>query len=199
MSTIKQFLAVGAALILVASAARAADTDTTASTGLEEVIVTAQKRSESVQNVPLSITALSEQTLENRAVTNFIDYASQVPGLAFGYTGDGTATSRTISIRGISGDGTTGFYLDETPVPDSIDPRVVDLQRIEVLRGPQGTLYGARSMGGTVRLITEDPQLNEFSAYTKVNGSHTQGAGSQNYGLDAVLNVPLVSDHVALR
>ena len=178
----------------------AADTTASASSGgLEEVVVMAQRRAESVQNVPLSITALSEQALENRAAVDFIDYASQVPGLAFGYTGDGTATSRTISIRGISGDGTTGFYLDETPVPDSIDPRVIDLQRIEVLRGPQGTLYGARSMGGTVRLISEDPQLNDFSAWTKVNGSHTQNAGSQNYGLDAVMNLPLVADHMALR
>jgi len=170
-----------------------------ANTGVQEVIVTAERRAESVQNVPLSITALSSAALEDRAATNFIDYASQVPGLAFGYTGDGTATARTISIRGISGDGTTGFYIDETPVPDSIDPRVVDVQRIEVLRGPQGTLYGARSMGGTVRMISQEPNLTEFSGWAKANGSHTQDAATQNYGLDAVLNMPLVTDHAALR
>jgi iron complex outermembrane receptor protein len=182
-----------------ASADAAAAAPVQSGAGLEEVIVTAQRRSEPLQDVPLSITALNSQALENRAATSFLDYASEVPGLAFGYTGDGEATARTISIRGISGDNTTGFYIDETPVPDSINPRVVDVDRIEVLRGPQGTLYGARSMGGTVRMITLQPKLNEWSSWVKVNGSHTQGAGSQNYGLDAVLNVPLIPDHMALR
>ena len=154
---------------------RAAETPQ-AGGGLEEVVVTAQRREETVQNVPLSITALSERVLEEKAVTNFIDYAGQVPGLAFGYTGDGSGTARTISIRGISGDGTTGFYIDETPVPDSIDPRVVDLQRIEALRGPQGTLYGARSMGGTVRLITQQPDPSGFTGWAKANLSHTLNA-----------------------
>jgi hypothetical protein len=115
--------------------------------GLEEIIVTAQKRSESLQEVPLSITALSSDVLEQRSVQSFADYGNRIPNLGFANTGDGIGTSRTISIRGISGDGVTGFYLDETPLPDSIDPRIVDIDRIEVLRGPQGTLYGARSMG----------------------------------------------------
>jgi outer membrane receptor protein involved in Fe transport len=178
--------------------ARAADAPQGA-TGLEEIVVTAQRREETVQNVPLSITALSARVLEEKAVTNFIDYAGQVPGLAFGYTGDGSGTARTISIRGISGDGTTGFYIDETPVPDSIDPRVVDLQRIEALRGPQGTLYGARSMGGTVRLITQQPDLSGLEGWAKANGSHTQNADTPNYGIDAAVNLPLVTDLMALR
>ena len=182
-----------------ASADAAAAAPAESGTGLQEVIVTAQRRAEALQDVPLSITALNSQALENRAATSFLDYASEVPGLAFGYTGDGEATARTISIRGISGDNTTGFYIDETPVPDSINPRVVDVDRIEVLRGPQGTLYGARSMGGTVRMITLQPKLNEWSSWVKVNGSHTESAGSQNYGLDAVLNMPLIADHMALR
>jgi outer membrane receptor protein involved in Fe transport len=192
------------ASIVSLAATAAADAQTggpaaAAGGGLEEIVVTAQRRAESVQTVPLSITALSAQSLENRAATSFIDYATEVPGLAFGYTGDGTATARTISIRGISGDGTTGFYIDETPVPDSIDPRVLDVQRIEVLRGPQGTLYGARSMGGTVRLISQEPSLTETSGMVKVNGSHTQSAATQNYGFDAVANLPLITDRLALR
>jgi iron complex outermembrane receptor protein len=167
--------------------------------GLQEIVVTAQRREQSAQDVPLSMTALSQQTLDDHAVTDFRDYAEEVPGLAFGYTGDGTATARTVSIRGISGDNTTGFYIDETPVPDSIDPRVVDVQRIEVLRGPQGTLYGARSMGGTVRLITVDPDLTGFSGSVKANGSHTQNAATQNYGVDTILNIPLIANRVGLR
>jgi iron complex outermembrane recepter protein len=186
------------ALLIGVSVARAAEAPQSGS-ALDEVIVTAQRREETVQNVPLSITALSEKTLEQRAVTNFIDYAGQVPGLAFGFTGDGSGTSRTISMRGISGDGATGFYIDETPVPDSIDPRVVDLQRIEALRGPQGTLYGARSMGGTVRLITQQPRLGDFEGWVKANGSHTMNANTPNYGVDAAVNLPLVADLMALR
>src|SRR4029453_4802917 len=108
--------------------------------GLEEIIVTAQKRSEGLQEVPLSITALSSDVLEQRSVQSFADYGNRIPNLGFANTGDGIGTSRTISIRGISGDGVTGFYLDETPLPDSIDPRIVDIERIEVLRGPQGSL-----------------------------------------------------------
>ena len=195
---VRRSLAGALALIAGLSCARAADAPQS-SGALEEIIVTAQRREETVQNVPLSITALSERVLEEKAVTRFFDYAGQVPGLAFGYTGDGSGTARTISIRGISGDGATGFYIDETPVPDSIDPRVVDLQRIEALRGPQGTLYGARSMGGTVRLITQQPNLSDFEGWAKANGSHTLNADTPNYGLDAAVNVPLITDRLALR
>src|SRR6267378_3133811 len=186
------------AIILFAGlpCARAADAP---QGGLEEIVVTAQRREETVQNVPLSITALSARVLEEKAVTNFIDYAGQVPGLAFGYTGDGSGTARTISIRGISGDGTTGFYIDETPVPDSIDPRIVDIQRIEVLRGPQGTLYGARSMGGTVRLITEQPNFNTADGRLRMSGGHTWNTVNPDYGVDGAFNVPLIQDTMALR
>src|ERR1700732_1177754 len=136
---------------------------------IPEVVVTAQRRSESLQDVPLSITAIDARNLEQKAIYSFFDYGGKVPNLAFADTGDGSGTARTISIRGISGDGTTGFYIDETPVPDSIDPRIVDIQRIEVLRGPQGTLYGARSMGGTVRLITEQPNFNAADGRLRMN------------------------------
>lgn len=195
---VNRSLAGAVGLFIGLSSARAAEAPQS-SGALAEIIVTAQRREETVQNVPLSITALSERVLEEQAVHSFFDYAGQVPGLAFGYTGDGSGTSRTISIRGISGDGATGFYIDETPVPDSIDPRVVDIQRIEALRGPQGTLYGARSMGGTVRLITQQPDLAAFSGWAKANGSHTQHADTANYGLDAAVNLPLIPDRLALR
>jgi len=188
------------AALLVAGVAISAVTaaQTAPPSGLEEIVVTAQRRAESLQTVPLSITALNAASLEQRSVSTFFDYAGQVPNLAFSNTGDGSGTARTISIRGISGDGTTGFYIDETPVPDSIDPRVLDVQRIEVLRGPQGTLYGARSMGGTVRLITQQPDFDGTSGHATVSGSKTDGADSANYGVDAALNVPL-NDRMAAR
>src|SRR5882672_2818886 len=166
---------------------------------LETITVTAQRRSESLQDVPLSITAIDARNLEQKAIYSFFDYGGKVPNLAFADTGDGSGTARTISIRGISGDGTTGFYIDETPVPDSIDPRIVDIQRIEVLRGPQGTLYGARSMGGTVRMITEQPDLNNFSGRVSANGGKTQEASNADYGVDGAVNIPLIQGTMALR
>src|ERR1700744_6267910 len=156
---------------------------------LAEIVVTAQKRAESLQTVPLSITTFGTQELKDRAVENFMDYATSVPNLGFGASGDGAANSRTISIRGVSGDNTTGFYLDETPLPDSLDPRIVDINHIEVLRGPQGTLYGARSMGGTVRLLTNQPDTNNFSASVHGGVSSTQHTVAPNYVADGVVNL----------
>ena len=196
MGSIRWVLAVAS---LFGATTAVAQTATPASGQVEEIVVTATRRSESLQDVPMSITALNAATLEQRAVKSFIDYASQVPSLAFGSTGDGSATARTISIRGVSGDNTTGFYIDETPVPDSIDPRVIDVERIEVLRGPQGTLYGARSMGGTVRMITTQPDLNNFSGRVSANGRKTQEASNADYGVDGAVNIPLIEGTMALR
>jgi iron complex outermembrane recepter protein len=166
---------------------------------LTEIVVTAEKRSESEQDVPLSMTTFGSLALEQKAITSFFDYGTKVPNLAFAMTGDGVGTARTISLRGVAGDNTTGLYVDETPLPDSVDPRVLDIDHIEVLRGPQGTLYGARSMGGTVRIITKTPDLNDFTADVHVGLSDTWNTDRPNYVGDAVMNVPIVADHVALR
>jgi len=185
--------------LAAAGAAHAATEATSQAGGLEEVIVTAQKRSESEQTVPMSITTFSAANLQQKAITEFFDYATKVPNLAFAPTGDGVGTARTISIRGISGDNVTGFYIDDVPLPDSLDPRVLDIDHIEVLRGPQGTLYGARSMGGTVRLITQVPDLSHFSATVHGGVSDTDRTARPNYTGDAVVNIPLVQDQIALR
>jgi outer membrane receptor protein involved in Fe transport len=165
---------------------------------LTEITVTAQRRAESVQSVPMSITVLDSAQLEQRDVESFIDYATTVPNLGFGYSGIGFSNARTISIRGIAGAGTTGFYLDDTPLPDSVDPRVVDIDRIEVLRGPQGTLYGARSEGGTVRLITKQPG-DEFSARVHAGVSDTWNTVEPNYTVDGAINMPLIPHTLDLR
>ena len=165
---------------------------------LQEVTVTAQRRAEDVQSVPMSITVLNATQLEQRDVASFIDYATTVPNLGFGYSGVGFSNARTISIRGVAGAGTTGFYLDDTPLPDSVDPRVVDIDRIEVLRGPQGTLYGARSEGGTVRLITQQPG-DEFSARSHVGVSDTWNTVEPNYVADGSINMPLIPQKLDLR
>src|ERR1700722_3096981 len=136
-------LYVAAALLAgvsLVSAGRAADDDAS----MQEIIVTSQKRSENLETVPMSITALTAVTLQSAGVESFVDYATKIPNLTFS-TGNnyGAVNSRGVAIRGIQGADTTGFYVDDLPVPLSLDPRVVDLARIEVLRGPQGTLYGA--------------------------------------------------------
>jgi iron complex outermembrane recepter protein len=166
---------------------------------LEEVIVTAEKRSESLQTVPLSITAIGAQALQERAVVDFFDYGTKIPNLGFGYTGDGIGTSRTISIRGISGDNVTSIYLDETPLPDSIDPRVLDVDHIEVLRGPQGTLYGARSMAGVVRIITRQPDTAAVDGFVHAEASDTWHTEQPNYNVDGGVNIPLADGQAALR
>jgi iron complex outermembrane receptor protein len=198
MTAINRFLA-GTGIVLAAfSAAQAAPADTS-SGALEEIIVTAEKRSESVQDVPLSITTIGAAALEQNAIRSFFDYGTKVPNLAFAMTGDGVGTARTISIRGISGDNVTGFYIDETPLPDSIDPRILDIDHIEVLRGPQGTLYGARSMGGTVRVITQTPDFKEFHANVHGGVSDTWNTSSPNRTVDAVVNIPLIPDRASMR
>src|ERR1700758_3133654 len=185
--------------LAAAAAANAATESTSQPAGLEEVIVTAQKRSENEQTVPMSITTFSANTLQQKAITDFFDYATKVPNLAFASTGDGVGTARTISIRGISGDNVTAMYIDETPLPDSLDPRVLDIDHIEVLRGPQGDLYGARSMGGTVRIITKQADFNNFSATVHGGVSSTDHTDQPDYTGDAVLNIPLIQGSVALR
>jgi iron complex outermembrane receptor protein len=189
----------GALCVGGGAAAWAAEETAAPSDALAEVVVTAQKRSESEQSVPLSMTTFSSAALQEKSINDFFDYATKVPNLAFASTGDGVGTARTISIRGISGDNVTAMYIDETPLPDSLDPRVLDIDHIEVLRGPQGDLYGARSMGGTVRIITKQADFNNFSATVHGGVSSTDHTDQPNYTGDAVLNIPLVQGTVALR
>ena len=165
---------------------------------LEEVVVTAQKRTETLLNVPLSITVINSATIERADITNFMDYALKAPSLTFSYSaGQGSLESRSIAIRGIQGGDTTGVYLDDLPLPAGVDPHALDLARIEVLRGPQGTLYGARSMGGTVRLITQAPNPGAFDAeaYSKLAATD---AGGPSYEVDAGVNLPL-GERAAVR
>ena len=138
---------------------------------LEEIVVTATKRASTVQEVGMSLTALTSQDLEDGGVEELLDFAVKIPNLGMAYEADGRFDSNSPSIRGVFGLNTTGFYIDDTQVTASLLPRVVDLERIEVLRGPQGSLYGARSMGGTIRLITKRPSLTESSGSINVYAS----------------------------
>jgi iron complex outermembrane recepter protein len=185
-------------------------TDTAAtSTGaeVETVTVTARKRAESLAEVPTSITAFTAETLKDYNVQSFADYASKTPDLSFTYGQGptGWADARTIAIRGITGQnlfgtaGATGFYIDDTPVPGSVDPRVLDLASIEVLKGPQGTLFGESSLGGNVRLITRQPDLNASGAGFSVDAGATSGGGSVDGGGSFIANMVVVPGTAALR
>jgi iron complex outermembrane recepter protein len=190
-------------LAVMAGVVRAQTTEapSAASGSLEEVLVTATKRTASVQDVPVSITALSARDLESMGAQQFFDYATSVPNLSFGIgAADGNLAGRGIALRGIQGANTTGFYIDDTPVLETLDPHIVDIARIEVLRGPQGTLYGAESMGGTLRIITEQPDPNGsgITGQLHASGSDTEH-GSFNGLTEGVLNMPLIAGTLALR
>jgi outer membrane receptor protein involved in Fe transport len=171
------------------------------STDMAEILVTARKQSESIIDVPESISVLSGEDLTRMEVQSFTDYASKIPDLSFSYgTGSlGFADSRTVAIRGISGAGTTAIYIDDTPVDEAMDPRVLDIARIEVLKGPQGTLFGEGSLGGAVRLISQQPSFTGNAlSYTAAGGTTSHG-GSADYDASAIANVVPVDDVVALR
>src|SRR5580693_4185833 len=150
--------------------------------GLETVVVSARKREESLAEVPTSITAFTAETLKDYNIQSFTDYATKTPNMSFSYGG-----------------GPTGFYIDDTPVPGSIDPRVVDLASIEVLKGPQGTLFGESSLGGNVRLITRQPNLNESGLGYMAQAGATSGGGSADGGANAIANIVIVPSSVAMR
>jgi iron complex outermembrane recepter protein len=180
---------------------------TESGTEIQTVIVSARKREESLAQVPTSITAFTAETLKDYNVQSFADYASKTPNLSFTYGQGptGFADARTVAIRGITGQnlfgtaGATGFYIDDTPVPGSVDPRVVDLSSIEVLKGPQGTLFGESSLGGNVRLITRQPDLNSSGVGYSVDAGATSGGGSPDGGGNLIANMALVPGTVALR
>jgi iron complex outermembrane receptor protein len=174
---------------------------------LDAVIVTARKRDESLAQVPESITAFSAAAIQDYNIQAFTDYATKVPNISFSYGAGpgGISEARTVAIRGITGQnlegtgGATGFYIDDTPVPGSLDPRVLDVADIEVLKGPQGTLFGESSLGGNVRLITKKPNLTEDSIGYMAQAGLTSGGGSADGGASVIGNVVLAPDKLALR
>ena len=172
--------------------------------GLQEIVVTATRHEESLSRVPLSVTALTQDSIDIRGIKDFQDVARFTPGVNIDNSG-----TNNISIRGIAstaGAGTTGIYIDDTPIqmralafnPDDALPKTFDVERVEVLRGPQGTLFGAGSEGGTVRYITVQPSLSKFSMYSRSEVSYTQG-GEGNYEVGVAAGGPVVDGVFGLR
>jgi len=175
-----------------------------AKTDAEAIVVTARRKEETLTDVPASITAYSSDYLQKQNIQTFADYATKIPNLTFQY-GQGTDFSsvgfvggRQTVIRGVAGSNTTAYYINDTPVPASISPQVLNLDRIEVLKGPQGTLFGASSMGGNLRFITREPSLNDNSYVVQAQGGGTKGGGFDFDG-NARADVVLVPDRVALN
>jgi len=176
---------------------------------LQEVIVTAQKRAERLVDTPQSVAVLSPDDLQSKGVTQLRDWAGSVPGLSFITQGAGRSQ---LALRGVTTGRdvgpTVGIYVDEVPYGSSslfgngnlftVDVGLFDLDRIEVLRGPQGTLYGASTMGGLVKYVTKAPNTTEFGTDMRTGLSSTEDGGV-NYDVSAAVNMPLVAGKVALR
>jgi outer membrane receptor protein involved in Fe transport len=197
-------------LLTAATPANADDSATPSAEGasqLGEIVVTAAKREQKLIDVPISISAYDRETMDIEGVRDINDVTRLTPGLANIPTS--TYGGQTIAIRGINsntGASTTGIYIDDTPIQtrdylgvvNNAYPLVFDLDRVEVLRGPQGTLFGSGSEGGTVRFITPTPSLNSSSIYGRADAGYTQ-FGQPNEELGIALETPIVEDEAGIR
>ena len=206
--TVRRSISVASALLAAVPGAYAADPAEASDTsgGLQEVVVTAEKRVENLQSVPISVQVFDEKKLDELNIVNLDDYVKFSPSIAYvrgqGEGGNGEPGSSHIYIRGVvsGGDGnhsgsqpSVGVYLDEQPVTTidgTVDVHIYDVQRIEVLEGPQGTLFGASSESGTVRIISNKPDPTKFAAGYDVQGN-TVDHGSQGWEVEGFVNIPL--------
>jgi len=172
--------------------------------GLQEIVITATRREEAISKVPMSVSAFSQDSMDARGVKDFSDLVRYTPGVTLDNNG-----TNNISIRGISsnaGAGTTGIYIDDTPIQmralsfysDDALPKTFDLDRVEVLRGPQGTLFGAGTEGGAVRYIMTQPNMHQPSVYARSELSFTQ-AGAPSYEAGVAYGAPIVEDQLGFR
>jgi iron complex outermembrane recepter protein len=203
---LRRAMPVASALLGFIPAAHAAD-EQPDNVGLAEVVVTAQKRTENMQDVPVSIQAFGTEKLEQMNVSSFDDYAKLIPSLSF-QAQTGPSFEHTY-MRGVAsgGDGnhsgsqpSVGMYLDEQPVTTidgNLNIHIYDIQRIEALSGPQGTLYGASSESGTIRIITNKPDPKAFAAGYDLEGN-TVDHGGQGYKFEGFVNLP-ITDYMAVR
>jgi len=181
---------------------------------LEEVVVTSQRRVERLQDVPISVSAFSQDKLDSQGLRSIDDVTTLTPGVTFQRMGLSDASNYNdensdISIRGIesnAGSSTTGIYVDDTPIQTrhigfgtvNAFPALFDLERVEVLRGPQGTLFGAGAEGGAVRFVTPDPSLGNYSGYARSELASTH-AGDVSYEAGIAGGGPLVDGRLGFR
>lgn len=174
---------------------------------LQEIIVTATKRTEKLQDVPVAVSAITTQDIQARGFTQYADYLNSVPGVFFQDTGPGTSAIRMRGISATEGGvpSTTATYFGETVTSvltnhgGKPNLRLVDIDRVEVLRGPQGTLFGASALAGVVRIIPAAPNLSNFEANVGMRGHTTAHSDDGSYHLEGTVNIPLLQDRLALR
>ena len=213
MYSLRYCLVAGASVLLVTgSAAAAADapqpSDADQGQTVEEVVVTALKRTSTLQETPISMSAVTGDNLAKMGATGIADYFREVPGVNLS---QGQGGQSRISVRGVvaTGEATTGLYYDETPVTgpsattqdpgnNAADLNLFDVERVEVLRGPQGTLYGGSSMAGAIRVIFNKPDPSTYGGAVETQGATVQDGG-QGYYVKGMGNVPIVRDKLALR
>jgi len=182
------------------------ETNRAAARNLEEIVVSAQKRESSLLDTPISISAIGMEDIAERNLVSMEDYLSAMPSVTHN---NAVSVLNDITFRGLGGfwggDATVGVYFGEVPMTSpqysifSADMKLVDMARVEVLRGPQGSLYGASSLGGTLRSIPNAPDLRERSANVSVGRSLTARGGDPNTSLTGMINIPLAEDRLALR
>ena len=200
---------IGAAVGFIADTAQAADQ--TATGQLDEIVVTATKREEKLQDVPTAVSVVDSQKLENLGIERITDYAELVPGFSFrdnGAPGYGTVILRGLNTGSDQTSNTSAYYIDDSPMTASgslsaggqimTDPDLADVERVEVLKGPQGTLYGASNLGGLIRVVTKQPDLNTPSGSVRVDWSDVAN-GSDGYGGRISVNVPVIDGTLAFR
>ncbi|WP_432767920.1 MAG: TonB-dependent receptor [Sphingopyxis sp.] len=205
----KTGLIIGASLAALAVAMPAQAQDAAAIEASGEIVVTAQKRVENVQDVPIAISVVGGEELQEQGSASLVDYAGYVPGM--NVSNGGTPGQTTITLRGVAplnGSQTVGIYLDDAPVGSSaiynragaftIDLMPYDLERIEVLKGPQGTLYGASSIGGLVKYVTVQPDTTQFKVRAGVEGFAIKGGDGLGWGAQVMVNAPIVQDKLAV-
>lgn len=179
---------------------------------LSEIVVTATKREERIQDVPMSITAITSEEIDRRGLVSAADYLRGIPGVSQADSNQGQAVvirgmATDLRIQNFGAGSTVAQYFGETPTTGSagllggsnVDVKLVDIERVEVLRGPQGTAFGNASMGGAVRVIPKAPKLDAFESKVSAGYSGTSGTGGDNYNVHGVVNLPLIGDKLALR
>ncbi|MEM7503993.1 MAG: TonB-dependent receptor [Pseudomonadota bacterium] len=172
---------------------------------LEEIVVTARKRAQNIQDVPLPIQAFDNAAIREKGLRDFEDYAKELTSVSFGTSSPGATT---IAFRGALSQ-PTGFdtissstlYLDEIPITrdgQNADVRLIDIERVEALSGPQPTLYGAGSQSGTLKIVTNKPDTSGFGGWLDVGAGSTKG-GEESYDISGAINIPLIDDKLAIR
>jgi len=196
-------LAIGVSAIALAGPARAQEAAAADSEG--DIVVTARKARERLQDVPISVNALSGDQLRDRGAVDVKDILRSVPGLSFSGTERGLGNYNIRGISTVASAPTVGIYLDDislvtiaTSFSGAFDPVFFDMERIEVLKGPQGTLYGGNSMGGAIKYVSARPNLSEVGGSAAV-GAATTAHGSMGYNAEAIVNLPIVQDVLAIR